>query len=268
MTPPLPRGLPEVAASRPLVGGSICDVWWARLADDRQVVVKRTPYPAEVEADGLAALAAAGAPVPDVLGVDGSVLVMSYVTGPPDWANLGARLADLHRRTADAHAHAGFGWHRDNMIGSLPQRNGPHPHWPTFYAERRIRPLLGGRALPETLRRRLDRALDGPLLDLLDHDPAPSLVHGDLWSGNVVDGRWLIDPAVHRADRELELAFADLFGGLPAAFTDAYTRTWPLADGYTRRRPALQLYHLLVHVELFGGGYAGAVAARLDDLGW
>ena len=263
MIPNLPGNLPAVEHSAVLGGGSICDVWRATLADGTDVVVKRTPYPAQVEADGLAALRDAGGPVPAVLGVDADVLVLEHVAGPADWAELGRAVARIHADTGDA-----FGWHQDNLIGSLPQANDQTEHWPAFYAEQRIRPWLGARALPAEVARRLQRACDGPLLDLLDTNPPASLVHGDLWSGNVVDGRWLIDPAVCRADRELELAFADLFGGLPAAFTQAYTDAWPLAPGWQQRRPALQLYHLLVHVELFGAGYVGSVVARLDALGW
>jgi len=263
MAPPaLPDGL-DAGDWSALGGGSICDVWRARLSDGRAVVVKRTPYPAEVEADGLAALAEGGAPVPEVLAADGDVLVLEAVQGPPDWAGLGAALAQLHASTGDT-----FGWHRDNLIGSLPQRNDPDPHWPAFYATHRIRPWLDAPALPGGVRRRLEAACDGPLPDLLDHDPPASLVHGDLWSGNVVDGRWLIDPAVCRADREYELAFMDCFGGFPGALTDAYAAEWPLDDGWQARRPALQLYHLLVHVQLFGSGYVGSVVSRLDALGW
>ena len=265
--PPLPDGLGPASAAHALGGGSICAVWRATLADGRAAVVKATPYPAEVEADGLRALADAGAPVPSVLGVDERVLVLEEVgDGRADaaaWRELGRAIAHLHRDTGEA-----FGWHRDNLIGSLPQANDPDDDWPRFYAERRIRPWLGAAALPGSVRRRLERALGGPLLDLLDSGNPPSLVHGDLWNGNVVDGRWLIDPAVHRADREFELAFAELFGGFPSAFGDGYADVWPLPEGWQARRPALQLYHLLVHVELFGGGFAGAVAARLDDLGW
>ncbi|WP_165492040.1 fructosamine kinase family protein [Egibacter rhizosphaerae] len=264
--PDLPEGL-TARDGRPLGGGSICDVWRVELTDGRAAVLKRTPYPAGVEADGLAALAAAGAPVPAVLGVGDDVLVLEEVgAGPPgeaEWRDLGRALAGMHADTGEA-----YGWHRDNLIGSLPQANDPDDDWPRFYAERRLRPWLGATALPKELRRRLERALDGPLQDLLATGNPPSLVHGDLWNGNVVDGRWLIDPAVHRADREFELAFADLFGGFPPAFHEGYAETWPLPEGWQRRRPALQLYHLLVHVELFGAGFAGAVGSRLDALGW
>lgn len=260
--PTLPDGL-TAHDWRPLGGGSICEVWRARLSDGRAVVVKRTPYPAQIEADGLTALADGGAPVPEVLAADADVLVLEAVEGPPDWAGLGAALARVHGHTGET-----FGWHRDNLIGSLPQRNDPTPDWPAFYAEHRIRPWLDAPALPGAVRARLEAACDGPLLELLAHDPPASLVHGDLWSGNVVDGRWLIDPAVCRADREYELAFMDFFGGFPDALTDAYHREWPLDDGWQARRPALQLYHLLVHVQLFGSGYVGPVVSRLDTLGW
>jgi fructosamine-3-kinase len=259
----LPGGLGEPRTVTPLGGGSICEVWRVTLADGRAAVVKRAPYDVAVEVDGLTALAGAGAPVPGVLAADGRTLVLEHVAGPADWPLLGRRLADLHRCTG-----ARFGWERDNLIGSLEQRNTPAQHWPTFYVEQRLRPHLHAPALPAPVRARLERACAGPLLDLLDSDPPASLVHGDLWSGNVVAGRWLIDPAVCRADREHELAYAMLFGGFPAPLLDAYERSWPLPAGWERRRPALQLYHLLVHVRLFGAGYVAAVVSRLDALGW
>ena len=113
-----PLGLPPLASSQPLKGGFICSTTMGRLADGREVVVKRCPYPAEVEADGLAALAGAGAPVPAVLGVIDHILVLERVGGPPDWAALGRAIAGLHQRTGDR-----FGWHRDNFQGMTRQPN-------------------------------------------------------------------------------------------------------------------------------------------------
>ncbi|HSK97217.1 MAG TPA: fructosamine kinase family protein, partial [Euzebyales bacterium] len=140
---------------------------------------------------------------------------------------------------------------------------------PAFFAEHRLRPLLHADALPVAERARIERALSGPLPHLLGaHGPSPSLVHGDLWSGNVVTGRWLIDPAVWLADRELDLAFARLFGGIPDAFFAAYADVWPLPPGAEERLPALQLYHVLIHVWHFGAGYLPMVRERLDRLGW
>jgi fructosamine-3-kinase len=225
-------------------------------------VVKTTSYDATTEAAGLAALRAAGAHVPRVLEVTPDRLVLAAVQGDGDWVACARRLALVHRTTAPT-----FGWERDGFIGPLPMANTRSATWPAFFAEHRLRPWLDD--LPDQLAARLRRAIDdGRLAALLDHDPPASLVHGDLWSGNVVGGQWLIDPAIHHADRELDLAMARLFGGFPDAFHAAYDEAWPLDDGWQQRLPALQLFHLLVHVRLFGGGYVQQVADRLDRLGW
>lgn len=228
----------------------------------RSVVVKETDYDAHLEADGLRALADAGAPVPDVVEVSASRLVLAEVGGPADWEGLGRALARCHGATADL-----YGYSLDNVIGPLPQVNTWAVNWPAFYARHRLEPHLD--ALTPDLRHRLAAAIeDGRLAGLLEHGQVPSLIHGDLWSGNIVAGRWLIDPAVCFADREMDRAFADLFGGIPQAMWDAYEQVWPFDPGRDRRRPALQLYHLLIHVRLFGGGYESMVAERLNQLGW
>jgi len=240
-------------------------VSWASIhreeRDGRPVYVKRTTYDARLEAGGLLALALAGAPVPQVIFVDSEVLVIEEVTGSPDWAKLGRSLAQVHRCTEDR-----YGFDYDNVIGSLRQDNTWTPSWNEFYVTNRIRPWLG--ALPTSTRRRIEDAIAGPMTGLLEHGQTPSLLHGDLWSGNVVDGSYLIDPAVSYGDRELDLAFSTVFGGIPAEFHAGYHEAWPLDDGWERRRPALQLYHLLVHVELFGRSYVSMVELRLEQLGW
>lgn len=264
-TPDLPGGLGKLREARRLHGGSICQVWAGTLADGTAVVVKRAPYDVDAEVDGLTALATAGAPVPEVLASDGDLLVLSHMSGTPDWRTLGRQVAELHRRTTDDR----FGWQRDNLLGRALQPGGWSTDWVAFFVDHRIRPLLDSNALPGDVRRRLERAITGPLPALLgDHGPRASLIHGDLWSGNIVDGRWLIDPAVWMADRELELAFTALFGGVPSAFFDGYEDAWPLANGADDRRPALQLYHLLIHVWHFGASYVGMVVDRLDRLRW
>lgn len=260
---PLPGGLARVEHARPLSGGSIAAVWHARLADGTEVVVKEGDTPAELEAEGLEALAAAGAPVPQVLAHAGTVLVLEYLSGPRgDRRELGRRLAAVHR-----HLGTRFGWHRDNVIGPLPQANPPTDDWPTFLAEARLAPYLGD--LPTDLARRLARAIErGAVAEVADHDAVPSLVHGDLWSGNVLADRWLLDPAVHHADREVDLAMLALFGTVGGALRAGYEEVWPLDDGADRRLALLQLPPLLVHVRLFGAGYLSGVASRLDTLGW
>jgi fructosamine-3-kinase len=257
---PWPAHLPALVSTTPLQGGDIGEVVRAELADGRRVVIKTTTYDAGLEAEGLRALAQAGAPVPEVLAVEPRRLVMTHVGGPADWAGLGAAVARMHAQLSDR-----FGWERDNVIGPLPQRNTPSSHWPTFYLERRLAPYLDD--LPTATARRLERAMGGPLAEILDHDAAPSLVHGDLWTGNIVEGRWLIDPAVHHGDREVDLAMLALFGDVPAAFHRSYAEVWPLDPGWEQRRPALQLAPLLVHVRLFGGGYVAGVERRLEELG-
>lgn len=237
---------------------------WSRLTritapDGSLRAVKETTYDARLEQDGLETLAAAGAPVPQVFSASEHRLEMEWVTGSADWELLGATLAGVHRHLSDR-----FGYRRDNVIGPLPQANPWTDSWPEFFVEHRIRPHLGD--LPSELGRRLDRLCRVVIPELLEHDQVPSLIHGDLWAGNIVDGAYLIDPAVCYADRELELAFMALFGGIPEAMWRGYEDAWPLDPGWEQRRPILQLYHLLVHVRLFGGGYVALVAERIPNL--
>lgn len=256
----------------------------------------------EAEADGLEALAeAAGrhAPddltVPSVAAVDPSSsagwLLLEFIDGGDDergeggggrsgagWATrLGRGLAALHRGTAvdasgpgEGDPGGAFGWPRDNFIGRLDQSNTPSTDWAAFWRDRRIAPQL--RRAVETGRisgadrEDLDRLLarTGEALAGADADGA-SLLHGDLWGGNVMraaDGRAAIyDPAVYRGHREVDLAMTELFG-FPD-FMPAYREAWAVDAAYaSHRRDLYQLYYLLVHVNLFGGGYrARAVRA-------
>lgn len=233
-------------------------------ADGTQLAVKHTRYDAHVEARGLRLLEAAGAPVPPILETTGDRLVMRWVDGPADWELLGRTLAEVHRTTS-----ATFGLDHDNLIGSLAQRNTPDVRWGAFFAATRVLVHLDDPVVPDDLARRLRSACEGPLQSLLEaHQPVPSLIHGDLWAGNIVAGRWLIDPAVAFADREMELAFMTMFGGIPPAMFDAYLEEWPLDEGWELRRPALRVHHILVHVRLFGGGYVGQLAETLGRLEW
>src|SRR6478752_8227182 len=170
--PGWPEGVPQPIHEQALPGGYIGRTSRAELADGRTAVVKRCPYPAQQEADGLRALGAAGAPVPAVLGVGVHTLVLEYVAGDPDWGRLGRAVAQLHRHTA-----ARFGWPIVNYHGRFPQDNTWSDSWPAFYVQRRVAPQLARADLPADLRARIEAACAGPLPALLRPDPPASLTH-------------------------------------------------------------------------------------------
>jgi fructosamine-3-kinase len=269
----------DVASATRLGGGCISPAWHVRLLDGRDLFVKAAPADAsadllETEAESLRRLAAAGAiRIPAVLAEGSGWLALEWLApGRPtrdSWRGLGRGLARLHRTQGP-----GFGWDRDNYIGSLPQRNGKAASWAEFWTQHRLLPQLqraasrlSSRALAdfEVLLDRLPELLEPGVED------GPSLLHGDLWSGNVLTTAWgpaLIDPSSYYGHREVDLAMAELFGGFPAAFREGYAAEWPLLPGASARRPVYQLYYLLVHVNLFGGSYvAGTEAALQSALG-
>jgi Fructosamine kinase len=135
------------------------------------------------------------------------------------------------------------------------QPNGWRDDWPSFYVERRVRVHLADPKVPKPLRQRIDRACDGSLPAPLRPRPPASLTHGDLWAANLVQGRWLVDPAVSFADRELELVYMQLSNSLSAELLDAYLAAWPPDPSYEQRRPALQLHTFLNNnIRHFGVG--------------
>lgn len=177
--------------------------------------------------------------------------------------NFATGLASLHRNTVSP---CGFGLLYNNYLGALPQPNTPHADWPTFYRECRLLPQIATareRGLLPPHREQLLMRVVEKLDSLLAGLPArPALLHGDLWSGNfltVGEDVALIDPAVYYGEREIEMAFVELFGGFPDGFMDAYGEVYPLDAGYSYRRPLHQLYYLLAHLNHFGETYGSAV---------
>lgn len=179
-----------------------------------------------------------------------------------DWQLLGANLAKLHQ----VFSQQGFGWHSNNCIGSTPQINTWRSNWVDFWIENRLKPQF-------EIARRKGFYSRTPLKDLWsavpkyfnDYQPLPSLVHGDLWSGNLAfcDRQPVIfDPALYYGDREVDIAMTELFGRLPSAFYESYNQHFPIDSGYYKRRNLYNLYHILNHFNIFGGIYA----FQADDL--
>jgi fructosamine-3-kinase len=272
-------GAKPSAARWTACGGSSLNATWCLHAGGARYFVKvnsaaRLPM-FESEAEGLRELARAKAirvPAPIATGVAGSTAWLALewldmVSGGRD-AALGRTLAELHRTRAPQ-----FGWHLDNTIGTTPQDNAPADNWAMFLRDRRIAPQLalaarngwGGR-----LQREGERLLSATPALLAGHAPTPSLLHGDLWSGNaarLASGEPVVfDPAVYHGDREADLAMTELFGGFGRDFYAAYREAWPVRDGYPVRRALYNLYHVLNHANLFGGGYVAQAEAMIGQL--
>lgn len=247
---------------------------------ERRCFLKRLPLAQwsrlEAERDGLLALGprAGELVVPDPLALVAwqgeAVLALEWLDlgrgSPQEWTRLGQELARLHRRSPGR----AFGWEHDTWIGAGRQRGGWHDHWGSFFVRRRLGDQLETLARSGTRLPVSEGQLERLAQRLVDHDPSPCLVHGDLWAGNagvLKDGRPTIyDPAVSYSDREVDLAMAHLFGGFPAEFFDGYASTWPLPAGHGQRRTIYNLYHLLNHAVLFGDPYIGQAASTLERI--
>ncbi|HEX8962740.1 MAG TPA: fructosamine kinase family protein [Rhodocyclaceae bacterium] len=251
------------------------------MTDDASHFIKRVPAAdaarLDAEAAGLAALRATGAVrVPEVLGRGGdareSWLVLERLElhglDRASGAALGHALAQLHRTRGGQ-----FGWSAPNFIGLAPQDNTPDDSWPLFYGRRRLLPqLLKARSngLERVYVDKGERLAERVAAFFVGDHPAPSLLHGDLWSGNagrLPDGTPVIfDPAVYYGDREADVAMAELFGGFPESFYAAYREAWPLSEGFETRKTLYNLYHILNHFNLFGAGYLGQAKRMIDRL--
>ena len=237
----------------------------------------------EAEALGLREMDRAGAiavPKPLCWGISerSSYLVLEWLElggrGLRDsdaWELMGRQLAAMHRwRSEEQRDNPRFGWELDNTIGATPQPNGWMDSWTAFFRDRRLGFQLqlarrNGGDFPWG-----DRLLEAVPEILAGHDPQPSILHGDLWSGNGAitrDGQPVIfDPATYWGDREADLAMTELFGGFPAAFYRGYEAEWLLDAGYDQRKTLYNLYHILNHFNLFGGGYASQASAMAASL--
>ena len=270
----------RVQESRAVGGGCINEALCLE-GEDRRVFLKlnsaeRLPM-FEQEAAGLAEIEGSGAiavPSPIAWGVsDGrSWLALAHIElgrPTPDTPKLlGVQLAAMHRHQA-----AAFGWERDNTIGATEQRNAWTSDWVAFYGEQRLGFQLSLAATNGADTTLVDRGQR--LIELLSgffgsYSPQPSLLHGDLWGGNwAADSQGrpvLYDPAVYYGDREADIAMTELFGGFDDRFYQSYRGCWDIDPGYASRKVLYNLYHVLNHFNLFGGGYARQAGDMIERL--
>lgn len=228
----------------------------------------------EVEKQGLETLAATKTiGIPGVLGCSSfnkrALLVLEYVEGKSpnekDFERLGNALGQLHKHSSNS-----FGWKNDNFIGSLPQSNKSHKDWVSFYVKERLWPQL--------VRAQENKLLSPPEIPSLKNilsackplfgNITPSLLHGDLWSGNYIiasDGRpYLIDPAIYFGHREVDMAMTRLFGGFSPSFYSAHSQHFEVNPFEKEHNDIYQLFYLLVHLNLFGRSYHESVKTLLN----
>lgn len=270
-------------------GGDINLAYRLTLSDGTYIFMKTNEKQNEcfftAEAAGLAAIAQSGAiGTPHVIcsGVEEgnggfSFLLMEYIQGAGRnrhyWETFARELAALHRApTAEFTRGGKYGFIRDNYIGRREQRNAVHDSWVSFFRDCRLEPQFRQAAhYFSTLEiKKVDRLLSH-LDEWLLEPEHPSLLHGDLWSGNVIRGNdgkaWMIDPAVYVGHAEADLAMTELFGGFPREFYDAYREAGEMQPGYESRRDLYNLYQLLNHLNMFGGSYLFSVKRILSIYG-
>lgn len=282
ITRALPQDLAEAADTcqlKPVAGGDINTSYLLTCAEQRFFVKTLSHSQAQsmhqTEAQSLKALAQNTAiAVPKVIGegscASTSFLILQALTldGPRNWQALGSGLAQLHSFSA-----AQFGWPQNNFIGTTVQVNRQHECWSDFWWQERMLPQLqlaynigyGTKLQPQE--QKLHEACNRLLAN---HQPQVSLVHGDLWGGNIgflPNGQPAVfDPACYYGDREVDIAMSQLFGGFGDDFYRAYDADWPLTNGYEQRAVLYNLYHLLNHLNLFGSGYLNQCLSSIQRL--
>lgn len=265
----------KITSTHSLSGGDINRAFRLQTIHDKYFLkynlAGKYPGMFQAEARGLELLNKPGAPqVPKVLafGESGeySWLMLEYIEqgnqGNRFWEEFGFSLAQLHKNSSDS-----FGLDHDNYIGSLAQSNRNHSTWHEFFIEERLNKQLaiaGNKGLIDSALVRSFEHLFHAIPSIFPPEP-PALVHGDLWSGNYLcDGNGspcIIDPAVYFGFREMDIAMSQLFGGFAGRFYESYQDAFPMASGWPSRIEICNLYPLLVHVNLFGGGYLASVKA-------
>ena len=265
-----------------LGGGCVGEVYRVELKDGRDVVVKldraKGGGTLDIEGAMLRTLADhSRLPVPGVIHASPDILVMDYIEndggaiGPDAQRHAAELLADLHAITAPT-----FGFATDTLIGGLSQPNGEYDCWRDFFGEQRLihmgREALDAGRLSSEVMGRLEK-FTADLGNWIEEPASPSLIHGDMWGGNVLvrEGRiaGFVDPAIYYADAEIELAFSTLFSTFSDAFFARYGEIRPMRPGFfEERRDIYNLYPLLVHTRLFGGHYAASVERTLKRFGY
>ncbi len=275
----------EISVDRtvPVSGGDINDSYACELSDGTKVFMKSNRRENldffRREAEGLQAIDSTGTiKTPEVLAMgtdkDRSFLLLSHISAVRPSSrfneNFGKRLADLHSAPTESFVKGGrFGFIHDNYIGAGYQINTPCDKWIEFFRERRLKPQFERAAhyLDKDAIRKAEKLLDR-LDRYLTEPEKPSLLHGDLWSGNYMTGNdgeaWLIDPAAYVGHAEADIAMTELFGGFSRDFYRSYKEARPLDRGYEDRKELYNLYHLLNHLNLFGGSYLYSVIRVLD----
>jgi fructosamine-3-kinase len=256
-------GVPEERLER-LAGGDLSEVLMLRRPDGRCTVAKGGPA-VGTEAAMLRSLLSADVPAPLVEGEHPNVLLLEHISNdgvfsPHAWADIGGAVRRLHNHRGER-----YGWPVDYSLGTVEMDNRQTSDWPYFWAEQRL--VATARVLDRPWRERIDN-LAPRMTELLPASPAPSLLHGDLWGGNILvrGGRLaaLIDPACYHGHNEVDLAMLTLFGEPPSAFWLSYGEPEP---GWEERRLVYQLFPALVHLRQFGASYGPMVDRLLKRLG-
>jgi fructosamine-3-kinase len=260
----------KIIHTRPLGGASMASCHVVQTKHN-QYLVKRYQQSNLVSAErrGLASLRASNSfCIPHVVALNATTLVMAFIEPavPTDhfWCEFAHRLCRLHENTQEE-----FGLAHLTYCGQTPQPNHPTAQWATFFTTHRLQYMID--LLAHAPLAQLYQEKKNKIIDLLSKvDEKPSLVHGDLWSGNYICSTdqkpYLIDPAIYYGHRETDIAMMKLFGGFPALVYEHYFKKWPLKAGYPQRMKIYQLFHLLNHAHLFGSPYVQQSLAALRAL--